>query len=164
MALQAKQTLEDLHGAIQSAFDWDNDHLYAFYLSGEKFDQDSEVRCPWMDDDGPMFDFGFDLSPETASYHAGEVELGFLGLLPKHAFLYYFDFGDSHEFDVKVVAMHTDPGPGKYPQVIAATGGKLSQYPDYDEEEGRGEEEEEDEIWSCTESDLVHGGSSPRPN
>jgi hypothetical protein len=144
VALQAKQTLRQLHSATQRAFAWDADHLYAFYISGEKYDQGSEIRCPQMSDNAPLFDFSFDLSPKSRSYHAGEVELGFLGLLPKHSFLYYFDFGDSHEFNVKVVAVHSEPGPGEYPQLIAATGGDLIQYPDYDEEEGWGDEETQD--------------------
>ncbi len=44
--LRADQTLHDLHMAIQHTFEWDNDHLYAFYMSGKAWDSDSEYRLP----------------------------------------------------------------------------------------------------------------------
>lgn len=44
--LCANQTLHDLHLAIQSAFDWDDDHLYAFYMSGKAWDRNSEYGLP----------------------------------------------------------------------------------------------------------------------
>ena len=46
LELRADQTLQDLHLAIQDAFEWDNDHLYAFYMSGQAWDSDSEYRLP----------------------------------------------------------------------------------------------------------------------
>jgi len=42
----ANQTLEDLHWAIQDAFDFDGDHLYSFFMSGRAWDQDSEYCLP----------------------------------------------------------------------------------------------------------------------
>ncbi len=44
--LRADQTLHDLHTAIQHTFEWDNDHLYAFFMSGRAWDSDSEYRLP----------------------------------------------------------------------------------------------------------------------
>jgi len=32
--MRADQTLEELHLAIQNAYDWDADHLYSFFMSG----------------------------------------------------------------------------------------------------------------------------------
>ena len=46
LELCAGQTLHDLHLAIQSAFEWDDDHLYAFFMSGKAWDSDSEYRPP----------------------------------------------------------------------------------------------------------------------
>jgi len=40
--LKGNQTLYDLHMNIQYAFDWDNDHMFSFYLSDELFDRDNE--------------------------------------------------------------------------------------------------------------------------
>ena len=44
--IAADQTLEDLHYAIQSAFGWDADHLYSFFMSGKAWDSASEYRLP----------------------------------------------------------------------------------------------------------------------
>jgi hypothetical protein len=44
--LAAGQTLEDLHFAIQNAFDFDADHLYSFFMSGKAWDTDSEYTLP----------------------------------------------------------------------------------------------------------------------
>lgn len=35
VAISASATLEDLHLAIQRAFRFDDDHLYAFFMDGE---------------------------------------------------------------------------------------------------------------------------------
>lgn len=44
--LRADQTLEQLHLAIQDAFEFDDDHLYSFFLSGKPWDQDTEYSLP----------------------------------------------------------------------------------------------------------------------
>jgi hypothetical protein len=46
LELRADQTLHDLHLAIQDAFEWDNDHLYAFFMSGKAWDSKSEYSLP----------------------------------------------------------------------------------------------------------------------
>src|SRR5688572_18824325 len=35
IAVRSDQTLVDVHYALQAAFDWDDDHLYSFWLDGE---------------------------------------------------------------------------------------------------------------------------------
>lgn len=40
------QTLEDLHFAIQDAYDFDCDHLYSFFMSGKAWDPSTEYRLP----------------------------------------------------------------------------------------------------------------------
>ena len=35
IAARSDQTLVDLHGALRSAFGWDSDHLYSFWLGGK---------------------------------------------------------------------------------------------------------------------------------
>ena len=44
--LAADQTLEDLHFAIQNAYDWDAAHLYSFFMSGEAWDSTTEYCLP----------------------------------------------------------------------------------------------------------------------
>jgi hypothetical protein len=35
IAARGDQTLIDLHAALQRAFEWDDDHLYSFWLGGK---------------------------------------------------------------------------------------------------------------------------------
>lgn len=44
--LTADQTLEDLHYAIQDAYNWDSDHLYSFFMSGKAWDESTEFCLP----------------------------------------------------------------------------------------------------------------------
>ena len=44
--MEANQTLEELHCAIQAAFDFDDDHLYSFFMSGRAWDESTEYCLP----------------------------------------------------------------------------------------------------------------------
>ncbi|MBN1285143.1 MAG: hypothetical protein JXB47_07085 [Anaerolineae bacterium] len=44
--MRADQTLEDLHFAIQDAYEWDADHLYSFFMSGKAWDRRTEYSLP----------------------------------------------------------------------------------------------------------------------
>ncbi|MCX6045694.1 MAG: hypothetical protein NT075_11330 [Chloroflexi bacterium] len=44
--LPAESTLENLHDAIQAAYDFDNDHLYSFFMSGKAWDRATEYSLP----------------------------------------------------------------------------------------------------------------------
>ncbi len=44
--MRADQTLEDLHLAIQDAFEFDYDHLYSFFMSGRAWDRATEYKLP----------------------------------------------------------------------------------------------------------------------
>ena len=59
LELRADQTLEDLHFAIQDAFEWDADHMYSFFMSGKAWDTATEYAGPdvppedaWLLEDG----------------------------------------------------------------------------------------------------------------
>ena len=43
--IEDKQTLYDLHINIQQLFDWDNDHMFSFYLGEELYDRDNEYSA-----------------------------------------------------------------------------------------------------------------------
>ena len=116
--LAEDQTLEDLHLIVQQAYDWWDDHLYSFFMSGQGWDQASEIGCPWTD----------------ASLHTHQVEIGQLKLEPGQKFLYLFDYGDNHEFDVTLLAVNPSAGPDNYPKIVARKGRSPEQYPDYDDE------------------------------
>jgi hypothetical protein len=111
--VQSEQSLEDLHRAIQSALQWDNDHLYSFFLNGNGDDPRYRFASPFEDDEPQWTTDGI---------------IGELGLTLKHTFLYLFDYGDSHEFEVQVVGITAQAEPGEYPRVIASMGESPRQY------------------------------------
>jgi hypothetical protein len=151
IAILPDQTLESLHYAIQRAFDWDADHLYSFYMNGNRDDQRYALHCPELDSDwdytageimivnGRGEQFIADISPDDAEDEGGErsttnTEMGMLGLVPKHAFMYFFDYGDSHEFTVTVLGIEPQADGGSYPRLVESRGQVPPQYHAYDEE------------------------------
>ncbi|MGH4121239.1 IS1096 element passenger TnpR family protein [Clostridium sp.] len=72
--LAAHDTLHDLHNLIQEAFEFDNEHMYSFFIDGEPWSKKS-FKCPY-NNEGPS---------------AAEVEIGELDLIEKQSFLYIFD-------------------------------------------------------------------------
>jgi hypothetical protein len=46
ISIRGEQTLNVLHEGIQAAFEFDNDHMYSFYLSGKAWDKATEYAIP----------------------------------------------------------------------------------------------------------------------
>ncbi len=44
--MRSDQTLEELHFAIQDAYEWDADHMYSFYMSNRAWDESTEYTLP----------------------------------------------------------------------------------------------------------------------
>ncbi|MBC8449852.1 MAG: SEC-C domain-containing protein [Chloroflexi bacterium] len=109
--IAADQTLDDLHYAILSAVDFDSDHLYSFYMSGRAWDDSTEYASPYAD--GPSAD---------------EVKIGDLSLRMKQKFLYLFDYGDEHRFDVQLVGVNPEAAKGQYPRIVESHGKPPQQY------------------------------------
>ena len=107
--ISSSNTLEDLHLSIQDAFNFDNDHLYAFFTSGKAWQGDSYTH-PYAD--------GFD---------ASEKEIMNLGLRPGQIILYVFDFGDDWRFEVKYEKFIEEPQLLN-PQIIDRKGESPEQY------------------------------------
>jgi len=129
IAMRSTDTLHDLHMEIQGAIKWDADHLYSFFLNNKRYDQRYGFSSPWESDNPPWAD---------------EVRIGELGLPLKHKFMYYFDYGDSHEFEVEVVGIEPQAAPGDYPCVIESHGAAPPQY-GYADEDLWDEEDDLDE-------------------
>ncbi|HFQ93332.1 MAG TPA: plasmid pRiA4b ORF-3 family protein [Anaerolineae bacterium] len=110
---RSEQTLADLQRFIQHAFAWDNDHLYCFYMNGRKYDDHYQFACAYEEDRPPW---------------ASEAVIGELGLVKKHRFLYHFDYGDDHLFEVEVVDIRPDVREGNYPRLIDSHGKAPAQY------------------------------------
>jgi hypothetical protein len=120
LLLRSENTLEDLHFGIQAAFDWDADHLYCFFMNGQDVFDDYRIASP-PEDEGP--------------YWAHQVRIGELGLVPGHRFIYYFDYGDGHRFDIAVTNICLVAKPDKYPKVTESVGEPPEQYPDWESQE-----------------------------
>jgi len=86
--LSEAHTLLDLHHLIQQAFDFDDDHLYAFYMNGKKFSKDY-YNSP-RDIEGP---------------YVNNIKIGDLHLYEGQKFLYLFDFGTEWEFFITVLTV-----------------------------------------------------------
>ena len=111
--VRSKQTLDDLHWAIQQAIHWDNDHLYSFFMNGVTHDDRYRFSCPYEEDTPPW---------------THEAVIGELGLVKGHKFVYYFDYGDSHEFEIDVMDIRPTAGRAKYPRLIESHGQAPEQY------------------------------------
>lgn len=118
IAIGASATLEDLHLAIQEAYKFDDDHLYAFYMDGKA----------WSD--AGFYDRRGERGPFT-----DEVRLGELNLYAGKQFLYLFDFGDCWEFKVLVQKIEQQmPEPDKA-SIVEEKGEAPEQYMDYQGED-----------------------------
>ncbi len=119
-------TLYDLHNAIQSYVDFDDDHLHEFY-TGRSWSSKKSISSD---------DFSFDA--ENKFQGDGETAiLSEIFPLPKDHKLYYlFDFGDSWKFSISKLRKEKDPEPDvQYPLLVEESGIKPKQYGDEDDEE-----------------------------
>ncbi len=133
------QTLHDLHDAIQEAVDFDADHLYSFYMSGKAWDSETEHASPYAD----------------SRSSAARVRIGDLGLRMKQRFLYLFDYGDEHHFEVQLVGINPDAPREQYPRVVERHGKNPPQYGlDWEEDEWDEEEDWDEEDWDLTDDDA----------
>lgn len=119
VAVRGDQTLDDLHLVLQAAFDWMNDHLYAFWLTGRFWDRDALTYTP-----------PFEPGPFDSSTDIGLDELG---LTAGQRIAYLFDFGD--EWRVRLTLAKIMPADADgYPRILELRGEAPPQYPDYEDE------------------------------
>lgn len=115
--VDSMSTLEDLHYLIQYAVDFDNDHLYEFFVSKTERSRDREC----FDD-------------ENEKIYTTTLEN--LYPLEKGKKLYYmFDYGDSWLFIItKSRKNPQELKEGvKYPRIINEVGNKPEQYPEWED-------------------------------
>ena len=115
IAVRDDLTLVDLHYALQSAFGWDDDHLYAFWLDG-RFWTSSEEHftrpCAVGDARRPRA--------------AAPRRLDRLGLAEGRQIAYVFDFGDEWR-----VRLRVRRSPTRGPPVAAAASAAGAAPPQY---------------------------------
>lgn len=110
--MSSHHLLNDLHDYIQDAFDFDNDHMYSFFMDGRAWSH-NKFTCP-MDYESP---------------YADKVKIGEIGLYKKQRILYLFDFGDEWRFDVEVFDIEGSNIKLLRPQIIERKGEPPEQYP-----------------------------------
>jgi hypothetical protein len=110
-------TFEQLHLAIQKAFNFADDHLYSFFLDGKRFSY-NVINSP------------HGMEPP----YSHEVLISDARLRPKQRILYLFDYGDEWQFDVTVYVNEDADRKLKKPKIIESVGKAPEQYPDYEED------------------------------
>jgi len=112
--------LKKLHLLIQEVLDFDDDHLFDFYLAASAHSHTTKQVL-----------YSYD-KPTN-------IKIGDLLPLPKDRKLFYlFNYGDEWIFQIsnsRKKSFLAEKGV-KYPQLIGEKGEKPVQYPDYDEDEG----------------------------
>ncbi len=109
-------TLVDLHYALQSAFGWDDDHLYAFWLEGGFWSQDADHYV------SPHHATTSDRRDRSACATLGE-----LGLQPGQLVSYVFDFAREWRVALTVRGAEAD-AERRSPRLLEAKGAAPPQY------------------------------------
>lgn len=109
--LSHKHTLLDLHDAIQSAFGFDDDHLYSFFMDAKRYSRNvfESPNC----ENGPYVD---------------ELSIGELELHEGQRILYLFDYGDSWEFNVVLEKIDSSRKLPRTPKIVEKKGKAPEQY------------------------------------
>lgn len=115
IAISSEDTLHDLHLAIQDAFNFGNDHLYAFYMDNRRF-SDYRFEHPYSDN-GPWAD---------------DAVIGDVDLVVNQQFLYLFDFGSEWHFQVSLTEIQTDRSLLPRPEILQRKGKAPEQYGYYE--------------------------------
>lgn len=120
--IEGTDSLYDLHLEIQKSFDWDNDHLFSFFMSNRIWDKQNEYSANPLGEHMPS-SFG------DISKPAGETEIGDLSLKKGSAFKYLFDYGDEIVHNIAVVEIYRNEDPDAvFPKLIQSIGEAPSQY------------------------------------
>lgn len=115
--ISTDSTLLELHDAIQSAFEFDDDHAHAFFMDNKIW---SKQDCYYME--------GIEDSYRTTK----KYRLNHAGLCTGKQFKYLFDFGEEWVFQCKV--LKTIEGRTDKPVVIKSKGEVPLQYGDWDDD------------------------------
>jgi hypothetical protein len=107
-------TFHELHLLIQEAFDFDNDHVYAFYTgtshrTGKEF-------------------YSANSYGESDEYE--DLTIGEAGIFKGQQFVYLFDFGDMWTFKIQVIDFIENEE--TVPMIIDSKGESPQQYPDWE--------------------------------
>ncbi|QQK79032.1 plasmid pRiA4b ORF-3 family protein [Salicibibacter cibi] len=108
-----EHTFEELHHAIQDAFQFDDDHLYSFYINGNK-ETGQPIFCAFMDND--------------KGYAADKTTIADVGLFKGQKLYYLFDFGDEWHFEINLSKIDKQSPLPEHPTIIEEEGEAPDQY------------------------------------
>jgi hypothetical protein len=117
IAVREDLTLVDLHYALQSAFGWDDDHLYAFWVGAD---------C-WSSEDGRYTHPCGSIAPGGAG-HSAAIALDRLVLAPGGRLSYVFGFEREWRVRLHVEGLVADDGRPS-PRLLESAGAAPPQYP-----------------------------------
>jgi hypothetical protein len=109
-----KNTFEDLHLAIQDAFNFDNDHLYEIYIGGSR--QTAKITY-------------------TGDPYKGvenDVTMGEVDIYKGQKIKYIFNFRNQWEFDIIVTDIDKNAPIPMKPEIIGSKGKAPEQYPTWE--------------------------------
>jgi hypothetical protein len=131
IAMRSTQTLDDLHHMLRAAFEWDEEHLYSFWLKGGFWARNgSEYTHPFhAAQSNPLVPFATGPAPKSAVVRLDRVKLR-----RGQRLAYVHDFGDEWRVALTVRQITADDG-GVYPRLLGQVGDAPPQYPDLDGEE-----------------------------
>ena len=122
LEVSAKATLYDVHLEIQNAFNWDNDHMFSFYVGADTNDRENEYSANPL---GVHVVPGFGKPTKSAS----DTEVRDINLQKGMEFSYLFDYGS--EIWHKIVVVSVKASSTENPQLtnlISETGEAPDQY------------------------------------
>lgn len=111
LEIRPEQTFEQLHTAIQNAFDFSGKEMASFYMSDEDWERGKEL---------PLMDMSFGDGEED--YSMGEVKLGELIRKTGQRLIYVYDFLRMWAFFVEMVSIGEAVEGEKYPKVALSFG------------------------------------------
>lgn len=117
--IREDQTLMTLHDVIQYAFQWYDDHLYAFFMSGREWDRSSVMYT----EPESLKESGYEPNEKSAN-----VKLGNLKLKVGQRIAYVYDFGDNLSICFTVRRISNAEPSVKYPRIVALCGFSPEQY------------------------------------
>jgi Plasmid pRiA4b ORF-3-like protein len=127
--LRGDQTLADLGDQIVAAFDFDDEHLWSFFLSGRAWDASTAYTAVEEDEGRPAERLRIRHAP------AGKE------------FMFLYDYGDEWRLGVKLARTgEIEPG-ADYPRVVASHGQAPPQYGAEDDDDWDEEDDEEEQAY-----------------
>ncbi len=116
LEIEDSSTFEDLHYAIQDAVEFDDDHLYEFYLASSERSRNRFTVSTYEDADAVTLKSVIPLQSGKKLF-------------------YIFDYGDNWVF--QILPSRKTPFPpvkgSRYPQLLSEVGEKPEQYSEWDE-------------------------------